>query len=98
MRRPRLLVPGLLLVLLGWLLTPFAGSLAGAATDAGPAVPAATLPPGTVDLVEVVEVSGLFDPVLVDFVEHRIAEANARGLVALVLRLNSAGSVVPAED
>jgi len=97
-RRPRFPALGLVLVLCGWLLTQFGGSFAAAATGSADPSGAPGLPAGTVDLVEVVEVSGLFDPVLVDFVEHRIAEANARGLVALVLRLNSAGSVVPTED
>jgi len=55
-------------------------------------------PPGTTELVEVVETSGLFDPVLVDFVEERIVQANERGLAALVLRLNSPGSVVSDEE
>ncbi len=41
-----------------------------------------------------VEVSGLLDPVLADFVRSRVAAANRAGLVALVLRLNSPGSVL----
>jgi membrane-bound serine protease (ClpP class) len=48
--------------------------------------------------VEVAEVSGLFDPVLVEFVHSRIEEANERGLIALVLRINSSGAVVPRDD
>lgn len=64
---------------------PTPGSTAVAGAQAGTA---------TEDLVEVAEVSGLLDPVLVDFVEQRITEANERGLTALVLRLNSPGAVV----
>lgn len=46
------------------------------------------------DFVEVVEVSGLLDPVLVDFVEEKVRQAEADGAVALVLQLNSSGAVV----
>lgn len=70
---------------------------AGARSEAEETSPGAAgtgdQPPGTTSLVEVVEVSGLFDPILVDFVRGRIDEANERGLTALVLRLNSPGSV-----
>ncbi|MEL7207277.1 MAG: hypothetical protein AAGK32_03435, partial [Actinomycetota bacterium] len=44
--------------------------------------------------VEVIEVSGLLDPILVDFVQRSIADAEAADAVALVLQLNSPGSVV----
>lgn len=44
--------------------------------------------------VDVIEVSGLLDAVLVDFVETRITEAEDRGALALVLQLNSSGAVV----
>jgi membrane-bound serine protease (ClpP class) len=44
--------------------------------------------------VSVIEVSGLLDRVLVDFVEHEIDEAERDGAIALVLQLNSKGAVV----
>src|SRR5688500_4538800 len=44
--------------------------------------------------VRVVEVSGLLDPVLVDFVERPVVEAAACGAVAVVLQLDSPGAVV----
>ncbi|MET0901789.1 MAG: hypothetical protein ABWZ52_00990, partial [Acidimicrobiales bacterium] len=44
--------------------------------------------------VAVVEVSGLLDEVLVDFVETQIRDAEENGALALVLQLNSAGAVV----
>jgi membrane-bound serine protease (ClpP class) len=44
--------------------------------------------------VRVTEVSGLLDPVLVDFVEEAIREADACGAVAVVLQLDSSGAVV----
>lgn len=56
-----------------------------AAQDAGSA------DAGTID---VVKVSGLLDPVLVDYVEQTIDTAENDHAVALVLQLNSSGSVV----
>jgi membrane-bound serine protease (ClpP class) len=50
--------------------------------------------PPQIDVVTVVEVSGLIDPVIADFIETSIADANAQGVVALVLQLNSSGAVV----
>jgi membrane-bound serine protease (ClpP class) len=44
--------------------------------------------------VSVIEVSGLLDRVLVDFVETQLADAEHDGAVALVLQLNSKGAVV----
>ena len=44
--------------------------------------------------VSVIEVSGLLDRVLVDFVETQITKAERQGAVALVLQLNSDGAVV----
>src|SRR5687768_16057277 len=44
--------------------------------------------------VRVIEVSGLLDEVLVDFVETQISEAEEDGAIALVLQLNSGGAVV----
>ena len=44
--------------------------------------------------VRVAEVSGLLDPVLVDFVERTVVDADACGAVAVVLQLDSPGSVV----
>ena len=44
--------------------------------------------------VAVIEVSGLLDEVLVDFVETQITDAEEDGALALVLQLNSSGAVV----
>ncbi|MDQ2648340.1 MAG: hypothetical protein M3Z03_02155 [Actinomycetota bacterium] len=44
--------------------------------------------------VAVIEVSGLLDRVLVDFITTQIAEAEDDGAVALVLQMNSGGAVV----
>lgn len=47
--------------------------------------------------VSVIEVSGLLDRVLVDFIETQIATAEDQGAIALVLQLNSNGAVVADE-
>lgn len=47
--------------------------------------------------VRVAEVSGLLDPVLVDFVEESITDADACGAIAVVLQLDSSGAVVSDE-
>ena len=64
-----------------------------ALTFAAPS-PAAALDGGGRSFVTVIEVSGLLDRVLVDFVETQIARAERKGSVALVLQLNSEGAVV----
>jgi len=56
--------------------------------------PAAGQAPEACDEVRVTEVSGLLDPVLVDFVEEAVADADACGAVAVVLQLDSSGAVV----
>jgi membrane-bound serine protease (ClpP class) len=69
-----------LLALLVALGAPAAGATAPQGDDAGH--------------VAVIEVSGLLDPVLVDFVETQIDTAEDQGAIALVLQLNSSGAVV----
>lgn len=44
--------------------------------------------------VSVVKVAGLIDPVLADFVDRSITEANDTGAIAVVLQLDSSGSVI----
>jgi membrane-bound serine protease (ClpP class) len=44
--------------------------------------------------VDVIEVTGLIDPVEVDFIAHAIGDAEAAGAEALVVQLNSGGAVV----
>ena len=46
----------------------------------------------------VVKVSGLLDPVLVDFVSRSIVQAEEEDAVALTLQLNSGGATVPQEQ
>src|SRR6188472_1815451 len=47
--------------------------------------------------VAVVEVSGLLDEVLVDFIDTQISDAEESGALSLVLQLNSSGAVVDAD-
>ena len=48
--------------------------------------------------VAVVKVSGLLDPVLVDFVDQSVRDAEDEGAIALVLQTNSSGVVVSDAD
>lgn len=74
---------GLVAVLLGLL-----------ALLSGPTASAAPAQDSDAGYVAVIEVSGLLDKVLVDFVETQITKAEDQGAIALVLQLNSAGAVV----
>jgi membrane-bound serine protease (ClpP class) len=65
--------------------------VAASGSSAGGAQAAGDPDPG---VVSVIEVSGLLDRVLVDFVEQEISAAEDAGMVALVLQLNSKGAVV----
>src|SRR6187551_981509 len=48
--------------------------------------------------VSVIEVSGLLDDVLMDFVDTQITDAEDSGALSLVLQLNSSGAVVDDDD
>jgi membrane-bound serine protease (ClpP class) len=48
--------------------------------------------------VDVIEVSGLLDPVNVDFISRSVREAQTDGATALVIRLDSGGSVMSDAD
>jgi membrane-bound serine protease (ClpP class) len=57
--------------------------------------PAATAQgPATCEELRVAKVTGLLDPVLVDFVEGTVEAADACGAVAVILQLDSPGAVV----
>jgi membrane-bound serine protease (ClpP class) len=76
---------------------PRAGLLAvvlGALVLAAPAAGASPRQDDDPGYVSVVEVSGLLDEVLVDFVETQLQKAEDGGALALVLQLNSGGAVV----
>jgi len=72
------------LLLVGLLLRPDAAAGAPHGRDEG--------------YVAVVEVSGLLDSVLVDFVEGQLDDAEAQGATTLVLQLNSGGAVVDDDE
>lgn len=76
----RLAIVCVLLATLGTLGAPSAG-----AQPAGGAAP----------FVDVVQVAGYLDPVVVDFLEGALADAERGGAEALVIQLDSPGSLVP---
>lgn len=82
----RLPIVGLLLVLVGALL-----GLAVPADAQAEATPPAAEDPGRVSIIKV---EGLIDPVLADFIERSIADGERTRAVAVVLQLDSSGSVV----
>src|SRR6478735_7726 len=89
-----LAVLGALLVVLG-----LAGPVASAAAqDSDTTSTTADGTTTTTDFVAVVKVSGLLDPVLVDFVEQSVADAESEGATALVLQSNTTGVVVSDAD
>ena len=92
-----------------FLIAPFAGmvglSLLGASASAEATVPPESTvteadPAAATDLapVDVLQVSGLFDPVTVKSVEDAIDASEAAGSQALILQLNTGGSVVSTTD
>ncbi|MCB0995862.1 MAG: hypothetical protein KDB21_12270 [Acidimicrobiales bacterium] len=88
-----------------WLLGLFAlvaaPALAQDDTDDGTPAPTPVLDDGAqvgdAGFVDVIEVSGLLDPVLADFVTSSLDAAERDGAVALVLQLNSRDSVLDRE-
>mgnify|MGYP000241748041 CR=1 FL=1 len=84
-------VLGIVLVALG--VTGVSG-LAGAQDDAPDPTSDGTTDAG---VAQVVKVSGLLDPILVDFVAGQIADAPTSDVVAVVLQINSSGAAVSEE-
>ncbi len=74
-------------------LGPSRGSAEAAPADATPmqAPPADETAPGPVD---VLQVSGLFDPIVVDAIEQAMDRSAADGAQALILQVNTRGAVV----
>jgi membrane-bound serine protease (ClpP class) len=91
----RLPTTGAVLAVLGALLVVL--GVVGPAVVAGAQTTdttASTDAPATTDFVAVVKVSGLLDPVLVDFVSQSVRDAESEGATGLVLQANSSGVVV----
>ena len=83
------------LPILGLALVLVATLLAGAsAVAAAPAAPDQGADPGRLSIVEI---EGLIDPVVADFIEESIAAGERSGVIAVVLQMDSAGSVVDDE-
>ena len=96
--RARGILLALALVGSGWLLTlsaPVAAQAGDCPPEAAVPVPVRAPDPAA-DMVQVVEVVGLMDPVLSDFVIDRIAGASrpGSGVLAVVLRIDSRRAVV----
>lgn len=50
---------------------------------------------GAGSFIDVIKVDGLLDPILVDFIERSVRDADASGANGLVLQVDSSGAVVP---
>jgi membrane-bound serine protease (ClpP class) len=90
----RRLAIGLLTTVAGLI---FVGSTAGAQTDEPPTETPTETPTGPaadVGRVDVLQVSGLFDPILVRSVESAIERADREESQALILQVNSTGTLV----
>jgi membrane-bound serine protease (ClpP class) len=87
------------LVVMGSALSLLAGpagaTARGGSDDGGDADPAAS---GSAGKVLVINVSGLIDPVLASFIEQSIEQAEGMDAKALVLQLNSEGTVLSDEQ
>src|ERR687897_2489502 len=86
----RLAVRGTVAKVAVGLVTAGATLASALAAGLGPAGSQSTCDPGT-GPVAIIEVDGLLDPVLVDFVEDQIVEAEKICAVALVFQLDSGG-------
>jgi membrane-bound serine protease (ClpP class) len=101
----RRLAIGLLATLAGITLIGSAASAQDTDSDTGPTEPAGTVAApvegtieGDVARVDVLQVSGLFDPILLDSVETAIADAETNGSQALILQVNSKGTVISDDE
>lgn len=56
--------------------------------------PEADLSASSGSFIDVIKVNGLLDPILVDFIEQSVRDANGTGANGLVLQVNSPGAVV----
>ena len=76
-------------------LLAMAGAVLGLVAPAS-AAPAGSARPATADpgRVSIIKVEGLIDPVLADFIERSIAEGERAHVIAVVLQVDSPGSVI----
>lgn len=80
------------------LMVTAAGLLLAAAPASGQGAPAPAEGAPASDVVDVVKVDGLLDPVIGDFIVRSINEANAVGSIAIVLQMDSSGSVLGEDE
>lgn len=57
-----------------------------------------TVPVGSAGFVDVIEVNGLIDPVMVDFISGALSDSEAGGAVGVVLQMESAGAAIDDES
>ena len=57
-----------------------------------------TVPAGPSGFVDIIEVNGLIDPVLVDFISRSLAESEAAGARGVVLQMETSGTAVSDEE
>lgn len=57
-----------------------------------------TQPDGPAGFVDIIEVNGLIDPIMVDFISRSLSESEAAGANGVVLQMESAGAAVDAEE
>src|SRR5256885_17096354 len=70
------------------------GTLAMVALVLLPLAAPATAAENSTRHIDVVQVSGGIDPIVVDFLDHSVAESERGGAEALVIQLDSPGSLV----
>lgn len=101
MRRltPFYLLLATVLGLVAAVLGPAAGA-AGAQSDGSDSTdgPDTTSPAGADDVVDVFKLTGLLDPINADALARRIDDAEDEGAVALVVQVNSGGSVLDGDS
>jgi membrane-bound serine protease (ClpP class) len=71
-----------------------AGARPGAPAQEGQEAQEAAADDGEAGRVSIIEVEGLIDPVMADFIDRSITEGEQAGVVAVVLQLDSADAVV----
>ena len=91
----RRLAIGLLATLAGITMIGSAASAQDSDSDTGSTEPATTV---DVARVDVLQVSGLFDPILLNSVETAIENAATTGSQALILQVNSKGTVISDDE
>ena len=88
----------LAIVLIGFAALLGAASSATASTDTASTAGTTDTESTSAGVIDVLQVSGLFDEIIVDEIEQAIDGAVADGSIALILQVDSRGSVVPESE